>query len=217
LLSICTSSIFLGDTTSMSVEESVAIGAGNNYMKVANAHWPLAYSIQLPRPDQSSLQSYGFSSAHAAPRPWWSHRLYRGPGGKEVEVLYSRDKATSEIVARQFLSEPVVGFDMEWPWNDWKKNDLQNKIGLIQIASERKIALFHIGLHQGKTTDGKEAPMYEQHVRHTLTSYTKFRHHCADVKTPSRGSGHRESWSQRVEGRLCEIESVLRTPTKRSH
>jgi ribonuclease D len=47
---------------------------------------------------------------------------------------------------------------MEWPWNDWKRNDLQNKIGLIQIASEDKIALFHIGLHPGKTTEDIIAP-----------------------------------------------------------
>ncbi|KAF1935412.1 hypothetical protein EJ02DRAFT_460405 [Clathrospora elynae] len=47
---------------------------------------------------------------------------------------------------------------MEWPWNDWKRNNLQNKIGLIQIASEDKIALFHIGLHLGKTTDDIIAP-----------------------------------------------------------
>jgi hypothetical protein len=156
--------------TSISGEESVATGADNN-MKVANVHWPLAYALQLPKPNQSSLQSYGFSSTQASPRPWWSHRLYRGPGGKEVEILYSRDKATSEIVAKHFVHEKILGFDMEWPWNDWKKNDLQNKIGLIQIASESKIALFHIGLHKGKTTDGKEAPMYEQHVRHILISY----------------------------------------------
>jgi ribonuclease D len=47
---------------------------------------------------------------------------------------------------------------MEWPWNDWKRNDLQNKIGLIQIASGSKIALFHIGLHPGKTTQDIISP-----------------------------------------------------------
>jgi ribonuclease D len=47
---------------------------------------------------------------------------------------------------------------MEWPWNDWKRDDLQNKIGLIQLASEDKIALFHIGLHPGKTSEDIIAP-----------------------------------------------------------
>ncbi|CAN9213860.1 unnamed protein product [Alternaria sp. RS040] len=121
-------------------------------------HWPLSYRMQPQKPKASSLQSYGFSSTQAAPKRWWSHRLYRGPGGKEVEILYSKTKAQSETYAKQFLDEPVIGFDMEWPWNDWKKDDLQNKIGLIQIASEDKIALFHIGLHPGKTSEEIIAP-----------------------------------------------------------
>jgi ribonuclease D len=106
----------------------------------------------------SSLESHGFSSTQAAPKGWWSYRLYRGPEGKEVEILYSRTKAQSEIYAKRFLDEPIIGFDMEWPWNDWTKESLQNKIGLIQIASEDKIALFHIGLHPGKTSEDIIAP-----------------------------------------------------------
>lgn len=51
---------------------------------------------------------------------------------------------------------------MEWPWNDWKRSDLQNKVGLIQIASENKIGLFHIGLHPGKTTEDIIAPTLRQ-------------------------------------------------------
>lgn len=85
--------------------------------------------------------------------------LYRGPNDEQVKVLYSKTKAHSEILARQLLKEKVVGFDMEWPWDDWKRpNKLQNKIGLIQVATEDKIALFHIGLHTGNTTDEIIAP-----------------------------------------------------------
>ncbi|KAH7413829.1 hypothetical protein DE146DRAFT_673584 [Phaeosphaeria sp. MPI-PUGE-AT-0046c] len=89
---------------------------------------------------------------------WWGARLYRGPQNQPVEILYSKTKDDSEKLARQFLNESVVGFDMEWPWNDWKRSDLQNKIGLIQVASLDKIALFHIGLHPGKTTEDIIAP-----------------------------------------------------------
>lgn len=84
--------------------------------------------------------------------------MYRGPKNESVQILYSRTKQDSERIAKQFHEEGVLGFDMEWPWNDWKKSDLQNKIGLIQLASETKIALFHIGLHVGKTTDDIIAP-----------------------------------------------------------
>lgn len=124
--------------------------------------WPLAYCLQPPRNKQQPLQTYGFEAHRPPPKLWWSHKLYRGPENNEVEILYSRTKAQSEIIARQFLNEPIVGFDMEWPWNDWKRQDLQNKIGLIQVAVENKIALFHIGLHPGKTTDDIIAPSLRQ-------------------------------------------------------
>jgi ribonuclease D len=137
---------------------SHAVVAPKDAAKTSKVHWPLAYRIQPQKPKVWSLKSYGFSSTRAAPKRWWSHRLYRGPEGKEVEVLYSKTKAQSEVYAKQFLDEAVVGFDMEWPWNDWKKDDLQNKVGLIQIASEDKIALFHIGLHPGKTSEEIIAP-----------------------------------------------------------
>ncbi|KAH7079598.1 ribonuclease H-like domain-containing protein [Paraphoma chrysanthemicola] len=122
--------------------------------------WPLTYKLQLPKqqPGQQSLYTFGFDSAQPAKKCWWSHRLYKGPNNKPVQILYSKTRADSERIARQFLDESVVGFDMEWPWNDWKRPDLQNKIGLIQLASEDKIALFHIGLHAGKTTDDIMAP-----------------------------------------------------------
>ncbi len=122
------------------------------------AQWPLGYSLRNPGPVNRSLQAQGSKSPNRPPRRWWSHRLYRGPRDEEVQILYSRTKAQSELIAKEFENEPILGFDMEWPWNDWKRNDLQNKVGLIQLASETKIGLFHIGLHPGKTTDEIIAP-----------------------------------------------------------
>jgi ribonuclease D len=106
--------------------------------------WPLLYRMQIPE-------------GQPWPR-WWCHDLYRGPKDAPVEVLYSKDKAQSEILAKKFLGEAVVGFDMEWPWDSEKRHRLQEKVGLIQVASLDKIALFHIGLHPGKTTDEIVAP-----------------------------------------------------------
>jgi ribonuclease D len=123
------------------------------------ARWPLAFNLQPPKQSgQPSLQTFGFDSSRTPKKCWWSHRMYRGPENKPVQILYSKTKADSETIARQFLNESVIGFDMEWPWNDWKRPDLQNKIGLIQVAIEDKIALFHIGLHPGKTVDDIIAP-----------------------------------------------------------
>lgn len=74
--------------------------------------------------------------------------------------MYSRTKVESEEIAREFLNEKVVGFDMEWPWQDNQNPNvaLQQRIGLIQIACEDRIALFHIGLHSGTSPNDLLAP-----------------------------------------------------------
>lgn len=77
---------------------------------------------------------------------------------RKVQLLYSKDKARSENLAKKFLDEPVVGFDMEWPCFPGQNPPLQKRIGLIQVASEDTVALFHIGLHSGTTTDDIIAP-----------------------------------------------------------
>lgn len=90
----------------------------------------------------------------------WSHTLYRGPQDQPVRLFYSRTKSESEEIAHEFLGEKVVGFDMEWPQEtDITANTrLQQIVGLIQIACEDKIALFHIGLHSGSTAKDLLAP-----------------------------------------------------------
>ncbi|ROV97410.1 hypothetical protein VMCG_06943 [Cytospora schulzeri] len=109
---------------------------------MAHAQWPLSF--------QMSPTGHRF----------WSHKLYRGPQDQPVRIMYSRTKVESEEIAREFVDEKVVGFDMEWPWQaDNKPNAvLQQRIGLIQIACEDKIALFHIGLHSGTTPNDLLAP-----------------------------------------------------------
>ncbi|KAK6214610.1 hypothetical protein LQW54_004332, partial [Pestalotiopsis sp. IQ-011] len=67
-------------------------------------------------------------------------------------------KAESEVVAQEFLKEAVLGFDMEWTYPEPYSTRLQDKVGMIQIASESKIGLFHIEIHEGQTTDDIIAP-----------------------------------------------------------
>ncbi|KAF2467821.1 uncharacterized protein BDR25DRAFT_233455 [Lindgomyces ingoldianus] len=114
--------------------------------------WPLRYRIHLPQvvPDQGL--------GGEPPKLWWSHKLYRGPEDQAVKILYSKTKWQSEAIAKQFLDEPILGFDMEWPWESDKHTRLQDRIGLIQIACEDKVALFHIGAHVGTTCDDLIAP-----------------------------------------------------------
>ncbi|KAK7704779.1 hypothetical protein SLS63_014205 [Diaporthe eres] len=106
------------------------------------ATWPLSFQMS--------------STGHR----FWSHTLYRGLQDQPVRVSYSRTKLESEEIAHEFLGEKVLGFDMEWPWeaNTTANSPLQQRIGLIQIACEDKIALFHIGLHSGTTAKDLLAP-----------------------------------------------------------
>ena len=118
----------------------------------SEAGWPLSYQLKLPKPNPGQ----------GAPRVrWWSHNLYFGPNDTPVQVLYSKTKEDSEKLAKQFLDEPILGFDMEWPIFP-KSDRLQEKIGLIQVACENKIALFHIGVHAGTTTDEIIAPSLQK-------------------------------------------------------
>ncbi|KUI67626.1 Werner syndrome ATP-dependent helicase [Cytospora mali] len=116
---------------------------------VGKAIWPLPFQLSL------SLSTIDH-------QPFWSHTLYRGPYDQQVQVLYSRTRLESEEVASEFVNEKVLGFDMEWPW-PWPADSdpnaaLQHRIGLIQLACEDKIALFHIGLHSGNTPNDLLAP-----------------------------------------------------------
>lgn len=107
------------------------------------ARWPLSFQM-------------GFTGHR-----FWSHTLYRGPKDQPVRVLYSRTKLESEEIAHEFLGEKVIGFDMEWPFtekNTTGDTPLQQRVGLIQIACEDKIALFHLGLHSGSTAKDLLAP-----------------------------------------------------------
>lgn len=136
----------------------IALKNATTALNTEKARWPLAYKIQ-PRAPQS-LETFGVTSTKVnTAKQWWSYSMYRGPNNERVKILYSKTKADSEVLAQQFLQEKVVGFDMEWPWDDWRRpNRLQNKVGLIQVATEDKIALFHIGLHTGDTTNDILAP-----------------------------------------------------------
>lgn len=79
-----------------------------------------------------------------------------------VTIFYGRTKDESEEIARKFLGEPVLGFDMEWPHGvDSRKDPLprpQERISLIVVATDSAVGLFHLGLHDGTTPDDILAP-----------------------------------------------------------
>ncbi|KUI54331.1 Werner syndrome ATP-dependent helicase [Cytospora mali] len=54
----------------------------------------------------------------------------------------------------------VIGFDLEWPCYSQESGSgrLQDKVGVITVAVEDKIAIFHVGAHSGKKPEDLIAP-----------------------------------------------------------
>lgn len=109
-------------------------------------HVPLKFQIPQEALDKALL-------APAQTRAsYWSQKLYRGPKNEELFLHYCQNMEVSEKVAKYFLNEKVVGFDIEWkvfsPVDSIKEN-----ASLIQIACENRIALFHIARFPGKTAE----------------------------------------------------------------
>ena len=89
---------------------------------------------------------------------YWHFSLYQGPGGDKdkVKVHYSRNWETTEKIAQLFLSEEVLGFDIEWKINSTVRDGLLNNVSLIQIASEERVLLAHIAQYPDAAISAKE-------------------------------------------------------------
>lgn len=87
------------------------------------------------------------------PESYWSYNLYRGPGpdgeqDAKVKVHYCKSSHTTERVLQQyFMNEKLIGFDLEWAPDAFKFQSARRNVSLVQIASESRIALFHIALY----------------------------------------------------------------------
>jgi exonuclease 3'-5' domain-containing protein 2 len=106
------------------------------------------------------------SAKPGSPASFWSYTQYRGPcpdgKGEEVKVKvhYCRSKHTTERVCQYFLKEKVIGFDLEWCADATKAQGPRRNVCLAQMASESRIALFHISLYP--KTDDLVAPSFRK-------------------------------------------------------
>ncbi|KAI8935930.1 hypothetical protein NX059_007437 [Plenodomus lindquistii] len=100
------------------------------------------------------------AAMRAAPKTrasYWSTKLYQGPAGEALNIHYCKSKDVAERVAKKFLGEKVVGFDIEWkPFGS--PSSIKQNASLIQLACEDRIALFHIALFEGTTVDALMPP-----------------------------------------------------------
>ena len=78
----------------------------------------------------------------------WSYALYTGPKNERVKVHYCQNKVDTERVAQLFRDEDIVGFDIEWKANAQAKDGIKKNVSLIQMASEERVALFHIARYR---------------------------------------------------------------------
>ncbi|PSS25206.1 hypothetical protein M430DRAFT_114703, partial [Amorphotheca resinae ATCC 22711] len=107
------------------------------------------------------------NAAPGSPESFWSHTLYRGPvvDGVEtkVKVHYCKSKHTTERVLEQyFRGKKVLGFDIEWKPDSNRNSGIKKNVSLIQLASEDRIALFHIALYPGDRIQDLVAPKLKE-------------------------------------------------------
>ncbi|MCJ1262066.1 hypothetical protein MMC22_001935 [Lobaria immixta] len=94
---------------------------------------------------------------------FWQYTLYQGPGGKTVEVHYCQSKEASERIAQLFLDQEVVGFDIEWKQHASANDGIRKNVALVQLASEERIALFHIARYSaGDAPEDLVAPSLQK-------------------------------------------------------
>ena len=101
---------------------------------------PLGFHIP-----KATLQD-ALNATPPSPSAFWNYRLYQGPGGEydKVKVHYCKNKEDTERVAQLFLEDGVIGFDIEWKVNASAGEGISKNVALVQVASERRVALFHL-------------------------------------------------------------------------
>lgn len=104
-------------------------------------------------------QLHQIEKAHQNDQIYWQYGLYQGPSGERVKIHYCKSKEESEDIAKLFLNKEVIGFDIEWKQAATAMHGIRKNVSLVQIASEDRIALFHISRYaQGESLEDLVAP-----------------------------------------------------------
>ncbi|PVI00376.1 hypothetical protein DM02DRAFT_672011 [Periconia macrospinosa] len=123
-------------------EEDTKETEAESDMEATEKHIPLSY--QIP----ADVMAAALEAPEGTKASYWSQKLYRGPNGERIATHYCTNLQISERVAKHFVEEKVLGFDIEWKQYANPLNKKENA-SLIQIASESRIALFQIALFAG--------------------------------------------------------------------
>lgn len=107
----------------------------------------------------SAKQRECMQASTATRSAYWQYSLYEGPKGETVKVHYCRSRETTERISKLFLNEKVIGFDVEWKALASAKDGIRKNVSMIQLASEERIALFHLArFSKGDTIEDLLAP-----------------------------------------------------------
>ena len=82
---------------------------------------------------------------------FWKYSMYKNAAGEAPTRHYCTTFEQTEAQLAKFAGEKVVGFDLEWEKFKSKPGEDSAKrcVSLVQIASEDKVALFHLALFRG--------------------------------------------------------------------
>ncbi|KAL4865977.1 ribonuclease H-like domain-containing protein [Aspergillus spectabilis] len=83
---------------------------------------------------------------------YWSHILHKNKDGKDITIHYCKTLEDTEKIAHHFLSDTVIGLDLEWKSQASATDSIQNNVSLIQLANHDRIALFQISLFSPGST-----------------------------------------------------------------
>ena len=97
-------------------------------------------NFQIPEAELRKAMLANGSTAAA----YWRYSLYEDSKGSKPLVHYCQSLKTTERVAQLFLGKTVIGFDIEWKPNATSEDGVKKNVSLIQLASEERIALFHV-------------------------------------------------------------------------
>ncbi|MCJ1421755.1 hypothetical protein MMC32_008122 [Xylographa parallela] len=120
------------------LDETKVLSHDDGQRTIPSFHEPLSY--QIP---EAKLKEAMLASRSTAPA-YWQYSLYQNLAGEMVKVHYCTSKTTTEVIAKLFLDKKVIGFDVEWKPNAQHSDGIRRNVSLIQLASEERIALFHI-------------------------------------------------------------------------
>ena len=121
-------------------------------------HSPRGYHI----PKDKMKAAQGASAGSEA--SYWQYSMYSGPAPDYPSVTrhYCTSREQMEKVSQLFVGEELLGVDLEWKASASTTSGIKDNVSLIQIASEDRVALFHVAVFQGSDTEDFVAPTFQR-------------------------------------------------------